>query len=87
MGEYDRKIVFFFTILLCQKSNFPKDSHPSDGRQLHCSYLLKTKKKRLEPFVLLEGFPFGDSVTKSHQQIYCAVEQTLLMITSDLRQN
>lgn len=62
------KIIFYFTILLWQRSNFPRELHPSTKRQLHPSYFLKNKES-LEPSVVLEGFPYGNSATKSHQQI------------------
>lgn len=62
------KIIFYFTILLCQRSNFPSQPHPSAERQLNPSYFLE-KKKRLEPSVVWEGFPYGNLATKSRQQI------------------
>lgn len=80
------KIIFYFTILLCQRSNFPSQPHPSAERQLNPSYFLEKKKKaralcglgRVSVWQLGYQEPSAD---------YHAVEQRLLMITSHFRQN
>lgn len=61
------KIIFYVTILLCQRSCFPREPHQASKGQLHPPYFLK--KLKLEPSVVLEGFPYGSLATKSHQQI------------------
>lgn len=65
--------LFSILLLLCQRSNFPKDSHPSDERQLHCSYLLgKKKTKGWRPFWSWKGFHLAAQLPRAISRLLCS---------------
>lgn len=50
------------------EEQFPKRFPPIRWKTITL-FIFVEKKNGLEPFVLPEGFPFGEPITKSHQQI------------------